>query len=209
MNDDNEKVIDTKELPIVGFCVLCDKPIFIGDEYERVEYYGNVDSKRLRKKDLMNGLAHKHCLEEKNAEIETLHTTDRKHNLKVLILSIITGFIIALSLMLIFIFSKAIHLALAIIIPVVIGYSICSLLYVLFNNNRLGIFVRKSILKLCKMPIIICELFQKKMGGFLVIKIFLWILLVPLSYLLILVLILLSSIISLILFPIILVKSKK
>lgn len=208
MNDNEEKIIQTKELPIVGFCALCDKPIFVGDDYERIEYYGNSDHKHLHKKDIVHGLAHKSCLEEKKNEEEQLNASSSKHNRLVLFLSILSGLVIAIGLMLIFIFSKAMHLALAIILPFVFSYGICSTIYILFTNNKFGSFIKKIIFKLAILPITINKLKQEK-GWFIVIKIVLWIVLVPIAYIVIILISLLSMIISLILFPILLIKAKK
>lgn len=68
----HDNIIETKEMPIVSFCVFCDKPIYIGEKYKEVESYDSPISKRLHKKDKKTGLAHLHCALEKEKESEEL-----------------------------------------------------------------------------------------------------------------------------------------
>ena len=203
-NFPEEKLIHTKELPIVSFCAYCDKPIYIGDEYKEVEYY---DSESTSKKHLVKGYAHLHCAEEKEREVEELKVTEKKKDQKLLAFAVVSGFICALALMLILIFWNATHLAFSIIVPWVIGYALTSEIFVLFSDNPIGQKYQLIGLKLLKTPIWIHSL-DSDSSLFVIVKIFLYVLLVPMAYLAVVILFLLSLLISMIAFPIILLKKK-
>ena len=202
--DDKEQLIQTKEMPIVSFCVYCDKPIYVGEEYQEVEYYGNSESKRLCKKDLTKGFAHKHCVKEKEGLVEELKETDKKQRELSLVFAILGGVVLAAILMVIFILSKAMHLALAISIPLVAGYLLTSSIYVLLSHNKFGNFVKKAVAKLAKIPIDAYHL-----NFFIAIRILVIIAITPLGYVLMIILCLLSMIISMFVFPFLLINFKK
>ena len=149
-----EELIKTRELPIISFCVVCDKPIYIGDEYEEIEYFDDGGHKKFDKKHLSKGFAHKHCADQMH---EQVHQLRHKHLLKsqyVLALSLVIGFAFALALMMILIFTvDRSLLALSIILPWVIGYFVFSTVYIYLSNSRLGELFRNSSMFLIKSPI--------------------------------------------------------
>ena len=109
-NFKNGKIIETKELPIVTICAYCDKPIFVGDEYDEVQYFDDARKKRIDKKKLINGYAHKHCIEKKESEVAALKAKFKKKKQFVLALSIVSSFIISLGLMVLLLFlDKIVH----------------------------------------------------------------------------------------------------
>ena len=91
-NKEKEQLIETREIPFVSFCAICDKPIYLDEEYEDFVYYDNPNKKRLSKKDLTHGYAHKHCLVEKQKEVEILQGNYKKHQQFILTLAIVVGF---------------------------------------------------------------------------------------------------------------------
>ena len=204
MKEDKSKIIETKELPIIGFCSICEKPIYIGDEYEEIFYYGNSDKKRINKKDIVRGLAHKDCALEKQDEINKLVNKDNKHNQIVLTFSIVSGFIVALTLMLILLFLTKLIVVLSIIIPLSVGYLITSQLYVTFTDNKVGNFYKLIFLKLSQFPLMVND---TNIG--LPLKIILWVLGTPFCYLLLALFFVLSMPISMFVFLFLLLYRKK
>lgn len=204
MKEDKNRIIETKELPIIGFCSICEKPIYVGDEYEEIYYYGNSSKKRLNKKDIVRGLAHKQCALEKQSEINNLVNKDNKHKQIVLTFSIVTGFLIALALMLILLFLSRLHVVLSIIIPLSAGYLFTSQLYVTFTDNKVGNFYKSFFLTLIRFPLTINSL---DIG--LVLKIVLWIIAVPFCYLFLALIFVLSMPISMFVFLFLLLYRKK
>lgn len=202
----HDNIIETKEVPIVSFCVFCDKPIYIGEEYKEVEYYDSPIFKRLHKKDKKTGLAHLHCALEK--EIEELKHKNQGNNKRkqyFLALGVVGGFIIALGLMIILLFANVTHLAFSIIFPWVLGYALMSFFYILFSESRLAEIYRNVALKLILFPNWIYNS-GAEMTYYIVIKILMYIILVPLDYLVLLLLFVISLPISMVAFPILLVQ---
>ena len=202
-----EKLIHTRELPIVSFCAYCDKPIYIGEEYEEVEYYDVGEDKHHHKKHLVKGYAHVHCIKEKEHKVEELKDADKKSHQRLLALSIVIGFVFALALMLILIFANKDHLALDIILPLVSGYALASELLVLFSETTLGEKYRSVSMKLIKSPSWIKSLHSES-DIFIVVKILMFVILVPLAYLSLVVLFMISLLISMVAFPIVIIKKK-
>lgn len=203
-----DSVIETKEMPIVSFCVFCDKPIYIGEEYKEVEYFDNASNKKFHKKDKKTGLAHLHCALEKEKEIEELKHKNQENSKSkqyFLALGVVGGFIIALGLMIILLFANVTHLAFSIIFPWVLGYALMSFFYILFSESRLAEIYRNVALKIISFPKWIHES-GSEVTYYIVIKILMYIILVPLSYLVLLVLFVISLPISMAAFPILLVK---
>lgn len=203
-----DSVIETKEMPIVSFCVFCDKPIYIGEEYKEVEYFDNASNKKFHKKDKKTGLAHLHCALEKEKEIEELKHKNQENSKSkqyFLALGVVGGFIIALGLMIILLFANVIHLAFSIIFPWVLGYALMSFFYILFSESKLADIYRNVALKLIFFPKWIYNS-GAEMTYYIVIKILMYIILVPLDYLVLLLLFVISLPISMIAFPILLVK---
>ena len=206
----HDNIIETKEMPIVSFCVFCDKPIYIGEEYKEVEYYDSPISKRLHKKDKKTGLAHLHCALEKEKEIEEHKHKNQGNNKRkqyFLALGVVGGFIIALGLMIILLFANVTHLAFSIIFPWVLGYMLMSFFYILFSESRLAEIYRNVALKIIFFPKWIHES-GSEVTYYIVIKILMYIILVPLDYLVLLVLFVISLPISMVAFPILLVQRK-
>ena len=200
--DSREEVIHTREMPVVSFCVYCDKPIYIGEKYKEVEYYGNSKAKKLRKKDLNRGYAHVHCIEEREAQVEQLKESSQKKTS--LVIGIITGAVVAIALMIIFLVTKAMIVGLSIVIPLLIGYLITSSIYALFSSNVLERFYKKIALKMALLP---KWIIKSKLH--VVIKVLMFIFVVPLDFVALIIISLLSMIISMFLFPILLINLKK
>ena len=200
-----EQLIETKELPIVAFCVICDKPIYVGQEYEEVEYFDDGGHKRFDKKHLSKGLAHRECAAKMH---EQVHEIKKRHVLKqqyVLALAVVIGFAIALATMmtLIFTLDKSL-LALSIILPWVAGYLITSTIYIYLSHNRLSEFYQKSSMFLFRTPITIFEL-----DLFLFAKILFSILLVPLAYIILVAWVAILLVVSAVAFPFLIIKLTK
>ena len=203
-----DSVIETKEMPIVSFCVFCDKPIYIGEEYKEVEYFDNASNKKFHKKDKKTGLAHLHCALEKEKEIEELKHKNQENSKSkqyFLALGVVGGFIIALGLMIILLFANVTHLAFSIIFPWVLGYALMSFFYILFSESKLADIYRNVALKIIFFPKWIHES-GSEVTYYIVIKILMYIILVPLSYLALLLLFAISLPISMVAFPILLAK---
>lgn len=203
-----DSVIETKEMPIVSFCVFCDKPIYIGEEYKEVEYFDNASNKKFHKRDKKTGLAHLRCALEKEKEIEELKHKNQENSKSkqyFLALGVVGGFIIALGLMIILLFANVTHLAFSIIFPWVLGYALMSFFYILFSKSKLADIYRNVALKIIFFPKWIHES-GSEVTYYIVIKILMYIILVPLDYLVLLLLFVISLPISMVAFPILLVK---
>lgn len=198
------QLIETKELPIVSFCVFCDKPIYIGEDYVEVEYYGNSSKKHLHKKDLTKGFAHKECALKKQNEVLELKEADKRSNTFYLTLGIVLGFDLMLTLLVIFLLTKAMHVALAIILPLLIGYAVTSSVFVLMGDNKVGRTYLKLAYKMFRFPI---NVVHSDSTTFL--KILLLVFITPLDYIGLVLVTLLSMIISMVYFPIRLINLKK
>lgn len=206
MIDDSRytKLIETKELPIVSFCVYCDKPIYIGEDYVEVEYYGNSNKKHLHKKDLVHGFAHRHCALEKSEEVHHLKEIDRKSNTFYLTLGIVSGFVLMLTLLVIFLLTKTLHIALAIILPLLIGYAVTSTIFTLMSDNKVGRIYSKIAYKMFHFPINAIE-----SDSTVFLKILLLVFITPFVYIGLVLITLLSLIISIVYFPILIINLKK
>ena len=203
-----EDIIETKEMPIVSFCVICDKPIYIGEDYKEVEYYDNAISKRLHKRDKKTGLAHLHCALEKEQEVEELKTKsldDKKSKQYFLALGVVLGFVIALALMVILLLTNVMPIVFSIIFPWTLGYALMSFFFVLFSKTKLGEAYKSIALKLILFPKWIYNS-DSEVTYYPFLKILMYIFLVPLVYLSLLILFVISLPISMVAFPIILIK---
>ena len=207
--NEKEEIIKTKELPVVSFCVICDKPIYVGEEYEDIEYFDDASKDRINKKHMSHGNAHVHCIKEKENEIAELKEEHKKKKTLWFALSFVVGFAIALSLMLILIFLSKLPLYLSIIIPLVIGYAVMSEIYILSIDEVVGPF----FLKFFKSLLIFPKTFYQKMdddtGAILFFKIVSLVLLSILDYIALLILFVLSLIISIFVFPFVIFRKEK
>ena len=197
------QLIETKELPIVSFCVFCDKPIYIGEDYFEVEYYGNSSKKHLHKKDLTKGFAHKECALKKQNEVLELKEADKRSNTFYLTLGIVLGFVLMVTLLVIFLLTKAMHVALAIIVPLLIGYAVTSSIFVLMSDNKVGRTYSKLAYKMFRFPI---NVVHSDSTTFL--KILLLVFITPLDYIGLVLITLLSMIISMVYFQFVLLILK-
>ena len=200
--DSREEVIHTREMPVVSFCVYCDKPIYIGEKYKEVEYYGNSKAKKLRKKDLTRGYAHVHCIEEREAQVKQLKETSQKKTS--LVLGIIAGAVVATVLMIVFLVTKAMLVGLAIVIPLLVGYMLTTSFYTLLSSNALERFYKKFSFKIALLP---KWIIKSKLH--VALKVLMFIFVVPLDYIALIIITLLSMIISMFIFPILLINLKK
>ena len=203
---DKAEIIETKELPIVSFCAYCEKPIYVGDEYVNVKFFDDVRKKSINKKHMISGYAHKHCALEKECEVEVLREKSRISHQYVLAFSIVAGFLYALALMLILLLGVKPHLAISIIVPWVTGYAITSGIYVLSDDKKFSKLYQKIGIYLLKLPITIWNSSYNELKWYIVLKVLMLIVLVPLAYVSLIVITLLSMIISMIIFPISLIK---
>lgn len=206
-SSNDEMIIETRELPIHSFCVICDKPIYLDEEYEEVTYFDNPSKKRINKKQMVTGYAHKSCAIEKRRELEELKAKVKKQNRLALIISIISGAVVALLTMIIWLMAKPSNVALAIVIPWIIGYVITSELFVILSDNELGGLYIRLFLKIIKLPIRFWGI-ESEQKWLMVLKIILLILLVPFGLSILGILIAISMLISIIAFPVILIKSR-
>ena len=204
--DKDSKIIETKELPIVSFCAYCDKPIFVGEEYVDVEFFDDTSKKRFNKKKLTHGYAHKHCAEEKEKEVALLKEQHKKKTQVVLAASIVSGFVFAIALMLILIFATDLHLAISVIIPWLIGYLVVAHSYILVVDETFGSFCLRLFKFLVFVPVKIYRSPSDDSVIYSILKIVLIIILTPLAYLSLIIIAILLSLVSAVLFPISLTK---
>ena len=207
--NDKEEIIKTKELPVISFCVICDKPIYIGEEYEDIEYYDDASKDKINKKHMSHGNAHVHCIKEKEIEIAELKEEHKKKKNLWLALSIVAGFTVALSLMLILLFLSKLPIYLSIIIPLVSGYALMSDIYILSIDEVVGPIFVKVGKYLALFPKSFYQSMDDDTGVILFLKIVLLVLLSILDYIALLILIVLSTIISIFVFPFVIFRKEK
>lgn len=207
--NEKEEIIKTKELPVVSFCVICDKPIYVGEEYEDIEYFDDASKNRINKKHMSHGNAHVHCIKEKEHEIAELKEEHKKKKTLWFALSLVVGFAIALSLMLILIFLSKLPLYLSIIIPLVSGYALMSEIYILSIDEVVGTFFLKFFKSLLVFPKTFYQKMDDDTGVILFFKIVLLVFLSILDYIALLILFVLSLIISIFVFPFVIFRKEK
>jgi len=206
---EKEEIIKTKELPVISFCVICDKPIYIGEEYEDVEYFNDASKDKIHKKHMSHGNAHVHCIKERQIEIEELKEEYKKKKIWWLALAIVLGFALALSLMIILLSLSNLSVVLSIIIPLVAGYALTSDIYILSIDEVVGPIFVKIGKRLAIFPKTFYQSMEEDTGVKLFFKIFLLVFLSLLSYIALLILLVLSLIISMFIFPFVVFRKEK
>lgn len=194
---------------VVAFCAYCDKPIYVDEEYREVSYFDDASKKRYNKKKLNVGYAHVHCIEEKEAAVEEIKSSYRRKQQLALAISIVSGFISLVALLLILIFATKLHIALKIVLPLGIGYVITSSLYLFLSENRISEIYKKVVSYLGFVPIKIYASSLDSLAWYIVLKILMLIILVPLAYFSIILLSAIFTAISPFLFPFIITHRHK
>ena len=207
--NEKEEIIKTKELPVISFCVICDKPIYIGEEYEDIKYFDDASKDRINKKHMTHGNAHVHCIREREIEIAELKEEHKKKKNLWLAIAIVVGFAVALSLLIILLTLNKLPIALSIIIPLVTGYALTSDTYILAIDEVVGPrFVRLGK-RLMLFPKTFYQGMDEDTGFILFLKILALIFLTILDYIALLILVVLSMIISIFVFPFVIFRKEK